>query len=391
MTDNRTGTEFRDSEGSVGSHHDEDAASGNVSSSESSAVPNGHWIKYTDEASGEDYWFNSVTRESQWNDPTSSNENLRPFTPPLPAGESDAVRGAVSVAVADNRHVATDGGTQPTLETTSQSSAPRAPEGLGNADEERMVLAAAQDLVSEAVMRGRDAQHDQVDQLMELGFSHSESVRALVTCDGDLTRAATFLFDGGDDASTQAAREAAAAAERAEASSAYGGQQHQHLETSSITAASADTRRAGDGIGSETSLPGRGNRQPLTRKQSRGLLARARELSVMDASELHGSSSVFSSSSSAGAGSTYNQLESEVGTLAPSLGGSTAFNAASAGGGSVQQKFDLSHLVKEARKNLPAPSTLRMQLELLLRPYGDEYGDDPGNASVPTSTSTFFS
>ena len=371
MTDNRTGTEFRDSEGSVGSPQDEDATSGNMSSNERTTSPHVHWVKYTDEVSGEDYWFNSVTRESQWNDPTS-NESLRPFTPPLPTEEFNAMRAA------DN-HAATDSNMQLALEV-SHVGGPTGSDSCGN-PEEQVVLAAAQELVAEAVMHGRDAQHDQVDQLMELGFSRSESVRALVTCDGDLTRAATFLVDGGDDASTQAAREAAAAAERAEASSAAFAQQ---LETSSTTAVSSGALT--DEPGSRTSslsssLPERGSQQPLTRKQSRGLLARARELSVMDASELHGSSSVFGTS--AGGRGVYNPLEPEASSLTPSIGSSGTTFHADVGG--VEQKFDLSQLVKEARKNLAAPSTLRMQLELLLRPYGDEYGDDPGNASVPTS------
>lgn len=202
MTDNRTGTEFRDDEsaqlqdaGTSSTVEQQVEASADNSSSSSS---NAAWQRYQDEASGEFYWYNSVTGHSQWTEPgTDEAIGLHPITPPNDVTTAPTTATSSATAAYDDDVDATHS----RVDSLGDVGQPlRRDADPGN---DRVVLPEAQDLVADAVLHARDEQQHQIDHLVELGFSRSESVRALVTCDGDLTRAAAYLFDGGDDASTQ--------------------------------------------------------------------------------------------------------------------------------------------------------------------------------------------
>ena len=59
---------------------------------------------------------------------------------------------------------------------------------------------------------------------------------------------------------------------------------------------------------------------------------------------------------------------------------------AAAGGRFVEQeRFDLTVFVQEARENLVSPKTLKLQVDIVVRPYANEYGDDPGYNIAPKS------
>ena len=347
-----------------GSGQMEDGNDGKATSGASSAQ-NGNWVKYFDDASGQDYWYNTETGLSQWHEPATA-ESLG--LDPRPPETIDSI----ATDTARNEQLLARGVNEPATE--EQERERREVEQ----ERERPEVVTAEVIGAEVIDNSAGEANDLVSQLMEMGFARGECVRALHACGGDLNRAAAFLLEGGDDASAEIAAEVAAAADRQEreaAGAAVNAGSSSRVE-GGVASSAAQQSRAEPG-----DVPlGRPQHHSAPKRQSRGLLARARELSALGPAEM------YDSDQSVLSGRAHQHEQPDAFGNSPhdtdffNLDNSTMDEIVSR---TPRVKFDLTGYVIEAEQEMVASSTVLVQVDLIVRPYASEFGDDPGNSRAP--------